>query len=159
MSLLTYEEAKRKIFEREEIADFVGKRSNELIKLAEKTLEVTFSGSYLDFIKTFGAGNFGSQEIFGIINGDFKNSSVPDAIWYTLSERKDNLPKNLVVIHEFGNGQVFCLDFNEVNDDREPKVVAFMPALELKYQPLEVVASDFGDFLLNVVNEEIIAAN
>ncbi|UTR15712.1 SMI1/KNR4 family protein [Salipaludibacillus sp. LMS25] len=156
MSLLTYEKAKRNIFQNEEIADFVGERSNELIKLAEKTLEVTFSGSYLDFIKTFGAGNFGSQEIFGIINSDFENSSVPDAIWYTLSERKYNLPKSLIVIHECGNGQLFCLDHNELNDDRKPKVVVFMPGLALKYQPFEIVASDFGD---NVVNKEIFAGN
>ncbi len=39
-----------------------------------------------DYLKTFGAGNFGAQEIYGIINADFENSSVPDAIWYTLTE-------------------------------------------------------------------------
>ncbi|WP_141306087.1 SMI1/KNR4 family protein, partial [Sporolactobacillus inulinus] len=113
MSLVTYQKAKQVIQTNEDIADFIGGRTNELIKFAEEKLDVTFTGLYLNYLQTFGAGNFGGQEIYGIINDDFENSSVPDAIWYTLSERKAiNLPNNLLIIYDTGSDELFCLDFN-----------------------------------------------
>lgn len=71
------------------MAEFIGGQTNELIKLAEEELGMKFTGLYLDYLQTFGAGNFGAQEIYGIINDNFENSSVPDAIWYTLTERNE----------------------------------------------------------------------
>ncbi|PTY76251.1 hypothetical protein B5V89_18635 [Heyndrickxia sporothermodurans] len=100
MSIDAYKEAKQIILNNDDIADFVGGCTAELINLAEEKLGLRFTGQYLDFLQTFGAGNFGAQEIYGIISPDFENSSVPDAIWYTLTERKEiNLPINLLAIY------------------------------------------------------------
>ena len=122
MSLETYQKAKEIILNEDEFADFVGGHTDDLISLAEEKLGLKFTGLYLDYLKTFGAGNFGAQEIYGIINADFENSSVPDAIWYTLTERKEiNLPNNLLVIYDTGSDELFCLDYNQMMKMRNQK--------------------------------------
>lgn len=156
MSVETYQKAKQIIHDNEDLADFIGGRSNELIKLAEEKLGVKFTGLYLDYLQTLGAGNFGAQEIYGIINDNFENSSVPDAIWYTLTERKEiNLPNNLLVIYDTGSDELFCLDFNQLDEIGEPKVVSFVPGIDLESQSYEIIANDFGDFLLDLVMQEV----
>lgn len=156
MNVESYQKAKEIILTNEDRADFVGGCSDELIKLAEEKLNLKFTGLYLDFLQTFGAGNFGSQEIYGIIHADFENSSVPDAIWYSLTERnKTNLPQNLVVIYDTGSDELICLDFDNRNDHGEPKIVTFAPGFKLGNQTYELIADDFGDFLLDLVNQEI----
>ncbi len=155
MSIETYQKAKQIIHDNEDLADFIGERSNELIKFAEEKLGVKFTGLYLDYLQTFGVGNFGAQEIYGIINDNFEKSSVPDAIWYTLTERKEiNLPNNLLVIYDTGSDELFCLDFNQL-DEGEPKVISFVPGIDLESQSYEVIANDFGDFLLDLVMQEV----
>lgn len=152
----SYQEAKNIILKNEELHDFVGGRSQRLILNAERKLNLIFSPFYLDFLQTFGAGSFGAEEIYGIINDDFENSSVPDAIWYTLTERQEsNLPKSLLVLYDSGIGDLFCFDFRDLNDDKEPRIVTFIPGVELKYQNYEVIADNFGDFLLDLVKQEI----
>ncbi|MBO2946235.1 SMI1/KNR4 family protein [Paenibacillus sp. F411] len=156
MSVENYQKAKEIILSEEEIADFVGGHTDELISLAEEKLGLKFTGLYLDYLKAFGAGNFGAQEIYGIINADFENSSVPDAIWYTLTERREiNLPNNLLVIYDTGSDEIFCLDFNQLDDNGEPKVVSFVPGVDLESQTYEIIANDFGDFLLDLVKLEV----
>ncbi|CEG25314.1 SMI1/KNR4 family protein [Bacillus sp. B-jedd] len=156
MSVETYQKAKQIIQTNEDLADFIGGRTNELIKLAEEKLGIKFTGLYLDYLQTFGAGNFGAQEVYGIINNNFENSSVPDAIWYTLTERKEiNLPNNLFVIYDTGSDELFCLDFNQLDEKGEPKVVSFVPGIDLESQSYEIIANDFGDFLLDLVKQEV----
>jgi len=156
LSIENYEKAKQLIYQNEKIADFVGGRNNHLIFMAEKKLGLTFSNLYRDFLLSFGAGNFGSQEIYGIIKEDFENSSVPDAIWYTLTERKESdLPMHLLVIYDTGGDELFCLDFNHVGNNKEPKMVSFIPGISLENQQYKIIANDFGDFLLDLVQQEI----
>ncbi|MFC4619367.1 SMI1/KNR4 family protein [Camelliibacillus cellulosilyticus] len=154
MSLDSYKKAKEIIYSNEDLADFVGGHSEQLIELAEKKLSIKFNGLYLDFLKSFGAGNFGTQEIYGILGSDFDNSSVPDGIWYTLTERiESNLPNNLLVIYDTGSDELFCLDYKQLDINHEPKVVSYIPGV--KKQPLEIIANDFGDFLLDLVYQEL----
>lgn len=156
MSEKTYQKAKKIILKNKDIADFDGKKPNEYIEKAESMLDLKFSGSYLDFLQTFGAGNFGSEEVFGIIDDDFENSSVPDAIWYTLTLRKSvNLPSNYLVIYDTGSGDVFCLDFGNQDKKSEPRVIALDPGYALENQSIELIADDFGDFLLELVEAEL----
>lgn len=156
MSINAYQKAKQIIFNEVELADFVGSRPIELISLAEEKLGLKFTGSYLDFLQTFGAGSFGAEEIFGIIHDDFENSSVPDAIWYTLTERDENeIPEKLLIVYDTGSDELFCLDFNQLNVVGEPKVVSFVPGMNLDRQTYEIIANDFGDFLLDLVNQEV----
>lgn len=156
MSSRTYKKAKKIILKNEDLADFEGEKSTDLISKAEAAVGLKFSGSYLDFLQTFGAGNFGSEEVFGIIDDDFENSSVPDAIWYTLTLRKSvNLPEHFLVIYDTGSDEVFCLDFNNTDSKGESKIVAIDPGYALRDQTLELIADDFGDFLLELVEEEL----
>ena len=156
MSIESYRKAKNIILSNQEMADFIGGRTDDLIITAEEKLDLKFTGLYLDYLQTFGAGNFGAQEIYGVIKNDFGNSSVPDAIWYTLTERKDiNLPENYLIIYDTGSDKIFCLDFKKTNKKEEPKVVSFVPGIELESQTYEIIANDFGDFLLNLVKQEI----
>lgn len=131
---------------------FVGKRSENLIQKAQEILEIKFPNTYKKFLLTYGAGSYGAQEILGVIDDDFQNSSVPDGVWYTLTNRKQvNLPLNLIVIYETGNGEILCLDFNKLNEKNEPPVVAYFPGIDNEYQTYEKIADDFGDFLLERV--------
>ncbi|MDQ6597965.1 SMI1/KNR4 family protein [Bacillus salipaludis] len=99
MSWSNYERALILLEQNKEECDFVGERSELLIDKAEKELGIKFSKMYRHFLNSFGAGNFGSQEIYGVLQDDFENSSVPDAIWYTLTERKETgLPDKFLII-------------------------------------------------------------
>lgn len=149
----SYQTAKQIILS-SDASDFVGGCATELIDKAENKLGIDFTGLYRDYLLTFGAGNFGAQEIYGIIHDDFENSSVPDAIWCTLTERvESNLPNNLLVIYDSGDDELYCLDFKQYNE--EPKVVVFVPRVTLENQKYEVIADDFGDFLLELVKLEL----
>jgi antitoxin YobK len=129
---------------------FVGPRSNELVHLAESTLSFQFPPTYRRFLLELGAGNFGPAEFYGIIDDDFENSSVPDGVWFTLSERRERrLSSDLMVIGDTGTGSLYCLETRR--DGSEGAVVVVDPGGD----PLarEIVAIDFGVFFLNRINE------
>ncbi|PTY76107.1 cell wall assembly protein, partial [Heyndrickxia sporothermodurans] len=58
-------------------------------------------------------------------------------------------------VYDTGSDDVFCLDFNQLDNKGEPKLVSFVPGFDLKSQTNEIIANDFGDFLLELVNQEI----
>lgn len=156
MSEKSYKKAKKLIIKNEDLADFEGKKPISYIEKAESLTNLKISGFYLDFLQEFGAGNFGSEEIFGIIDDDYINSSVPDAIWYTLTLRNSgNLPSNFLVIYDNGSDEIYCLDFNNVGKTGEPKVVSIDLGYDLDDQDVEIIAEDFGDFLLELVESEL----
>lgn len=151
-----FEEAKKIIDENIELGDFVGRIPEKIISDAEEILGIDFPKSYKEFIKNYGAGNFGSEEIYGIINGDFENSGIPDAIWFTIKQRKElEIPNNLIVIYFTGGEEYFCLDTAKMNDEMECPVVSYGIGNEISDNGLEIVFSNFSDFLLNIVRREI----
>ena len=83
-----YEQSLSMIEGHPELNDFSGPKPLELVELAESTLGLTFPSTYRQFLSSFGCGNFGSFEIYGIFGEDFVHSGVPDGIWYTLKERR-----------------------------------------------------------------------
>ena len=156
MSFENYKRALEIINENSDIFFSVGKRSNELVLKAENVLGFRLSNQYKDFVLRFGAGNFGAEEFYGLIDDDFEDSSTPDAVWMTLRERQEgNLPANLVIIYHTGAEEMFCLDFNNLNSDGEPKVISFVIGVDVEYQTYEVIANDFGDFLLDMISQEL----
>ena len=151
MSTKDYLEAEQLLERNEEICDFVGEVSEEIVMLAEKKLNLKFTDLYRNFILKYGAGNFGSIEIYGIIKEEFENSGIPDSIWYTLKQRKEiNLPNNLIIIYHTGGDEVFCIDVED-----KAKIVSFVLGLELELQRYEVIAEDFGEFLLKMIKMEL----
>lgn len=156
MSYKDYEKAVKLIEENEDLKDDIGGCSHKLIELAEKKLNLKFPRSYKDFLLKFGVLSFGSEEIYGIVREDFDNSRVPDAIWYTLVERREvKMPEWLLVIYDTGSEELFCLNLNNINDEGEPIVVSFVPGLDIEYQTYEEIAKDFGEFLLSRVKLEL----
>ncbi|WP_078393756.1 SMI1/KNR4 family protein [Shouchella patagoniensis] len=156
MNITAYENAKLIISQNPSVADFVGGCSDEALKKAEVLLGVELSDQYKDFLSTFGAGNFGAQEIFGIINDDFEKSSVPDGIWYTLTEREEsNLPRDLLIIYDTGAGELYCLKYLDSHLNKEPIVVNYFPGYSLQNQPYKIIANDFGELLQMLVKEEL----
>jgi hypothetical protein len=131
---------------------FSGSKSENLIQKAERKLALTFPPTYRRFVLEYGAGSFGSSEIYGVIDEDFEHASVPDAIWYTLSERDESgLPHNLVVIANDGAGTLFCLDCKSSSEMEGYPVITFEPGYSLEEQKNEIVARDFGEYLLKEV--------
>lgn len=156
MSIYNYERAIEIIEQNKSECFFVGQRFKNDIELAEKAVGLKFSGMYKNFLEEYGAGSVGAEEIYGISSLNFENATVPNGIWYTLTERKEsNLPLNLLVIYDTGGDELFCLDFNKLNEEDEPAVVVFIPGIDLKYQKYEIIAEDFGDFLLDRVIDAI----
>lgn len=133
-------------------ADFDGKKTEELIFLAESALGNKFPPTYRVFLSQYGCGDIAGQEFYGIIKEDFVNSSVPDAIWLTLDERKNsNLPESLIVVYETGDGVYYSLDCSSRNDAGECPVVAWIPGVSKKGDRLEYIAEDYGQFLLETI--------
>ena len=157
MSYKDYEEAVKLIQNNSDYLTCVGGCSERLIEKAENRLNLVFSKIYKEFLLNFGAMSFGSAEFYGIVREDFDNSRVPDAIWYTLVERKQvAMPSNLLIVYDTGSEELFCLDFTKlISEGGEPAIVVFVPGVDLKYQNYEVISNDFGEFLLQKVKLEL----
>jgi len=141
------------------MCDFVGPRDEETIRAGERALGLRFPPTYRRFIGEYGCGNFGSEEIYGIIHQDFEHSGVPDAIWQTLRLRaRMAVASHHVVVNKLGNGELACLDLSATGDDpsAEPPVIAGWPGeLAEAGRRVEVLAPDFGAFLLDLVRQRI----
>ncbi len=156
MGFAEYERAVALMSEHGDMQDFVGPRPQQLVDAAENRLGLHFPPSYRRFLVEHGAGSFGSSEIYGVIDENFDQSSVPNGVWYTLSERKEwSLPLAMVVIFNDGNGDLFCLDCAATRPDGEAPVVRYQPGVAAGVQRPELIARDFGSFVLDLVQGEI----
>lgn len=137
-------------------ADFDGQKPEELILLAESALGIKFPPTYRTFLSKYGCGDIAGQEFYGIIKADFVNSSVPDAIWLTLDERKSSgLPEDFVIVYATGDGVYYSLDCSRRNDAGECPVVAWVPGASKKGDSLEYIAEDYGRFLLETIDQAL----
>ncbi|MEC7703213.1 MAG: SMI1/KNR4 family protein [Pseudomonadota bacterium] len=123
--------------------DFEGEKDNTLITKAERALGVVFPPTYKKFLRTLGCGDIEGLEFYGLIKADFENSSIPDAIWLTLNERKSGLPIHLILIYSIEGGVYYALDTSEITENGEYPVVTY----ELNGNT-QKIADDYGSFLL-----------
>jgi antitoxin YobK len=155
MSMEDYEKAKALMKGISGTSTFAGPKTPTLISLAEKQLNIKFPEVYRRFLIEFGAGGLGFFEIYGIINEDFENSRIPDVVWFTLRMRNEaNLPSFLLPVYELGDGELYCLDLRIQQGD-EAKVVGFTPGYTSPNQSLDIVAEDFGELLLDLVQLDL----
>lgn len=125
--------------------DFEGEKDEALIVKAEKALGLAFPPSYRKFLSVLGCGEIEGLEFYGLIGDDFENSSVPDAIWLTLDERKSSgLPGHLILVYATGDGTYYALDTSQKGSNGECPVVAY----DLNGGTTHV-ADDYGAFLLS----------
>lgn len=135
-----------------EHASFVGPRDEALIVAAEDALCLSLPPSYRAFVKRLGAGDFAGEELFGVIHGDFQASGVPDGVWMTLQAREAwNLPGSMVVVYFDGGTDYYALDVDSSDSAGEAPVVAWRPGVSEAGDRQEVVAADFGVFLLDLI--------
>ena len=124
-------------------SDFDGEKSEELIKKAEKALNLSFPPSYRNFLKVLGCGNIMGLEFYGLTNDNFVNSAIPNAIWLTLDERRLGLPNHLVLIYGVGDGSYYAIDTNTKFVGNENPIVHYSFG-EITCR----IADNFGSFLL-----------
>lgn len=143
------------IEENEEYADFEGLKPDNLIEKAEKRLACTFPPTYRMFLSQLGCGDIEGLEFFGVIQDNFDDSGIPDAVWLTLNLRQtEDLPNHLVVISETGTGEYYALELSRVNESDECPVVLWS-GWESDPVNREWVAADFGDFFYSRVTETL----
>jgi hypothetical protein len=159
MSREPIEEALEIISTHSDRSDFVGPQTEELIAKAEACLGIAFPPSYRTFLSTLGAGNFGAEEVYGLVGSDdFEHSSVPDAIWMTLEARQEwTLNSALVVVYFDGSVRYFAIDTSRVGARGEPPIVALVPSAVSGggSHSSGLVCDDFGTLLLDLVRQEL----
>ena len=125
--------------------DFEGKKDITLIEKAESALNLKFPPSYRVFLKTLGCGDIEGLEFYGLIDDNFESSSVPNAIWLTLHERKtSDLPDHLVLIYGLDDGTFYAIDTKTTGLDGENPIVRYGAD-----GVTEKIADSFGSFLLS----------
>ncbi|WP_375610943.1 MULTISPECIES: SMI1/KNR4 family protein [unclassified Bartonella] len=117
------------------------------IKTAENTLGLQFTSSYKNFLKNYGGGEIGGEEIFSIYE---ICAGIPagDIVYRNLLDRRDGFtdPKQLVICTtDFG--ETFYFDYKQFRDGECP--------LYLKYtsEDSEYYASNFYEFLCKRIKE------
>lgn len=141
-----YRDAKALVDERG--GDFDGAKSDELLSRAESLLSLTFPPSYRQFLLELGCGSVDGFEVYGVIHEDFERSSVPDAIWLTLDQRRNGgLSTNYVLIGDVGDGTRYAIDTSVADESGENPVVL----LSFDARKSERIASSFGEFLFESI--------
>jgi len=151
MTMHDYEAARDLLEQHRDRADFVGPRDPRLIERAESVLDVRFPPTYRRFLLEYGAGSFGGTEIYGVIDDDFEDASIPDGVWNALEHRRnETLPVHLFEFHVPGDGEAICLDFSAPGD--EALVVGAWPGSN---ERTEILFDDFGAWLMEAVEDEV----
>jgi antitoxin YobK len=148
---MNFDDAKKIIARHPDMTDFVGPTTEQEVRDAEKRLGVTFSRSYLAFLREFGCGNFGAEEFLGV---GVEPMAVPSVIWYTETTRRKSsrFPKHYVPVYDVGLGEVMCLDTSQLRPDGECPVVRWVA--DDTSQSKETIASSFGEFFAETIKEE-----
>ncbi len=142
------------IADHDEASRFRGEQPDELVERAEAALGIKLPPSYRAFVRQLGAGHIAGEEFYGVTSDDFVDSSVPNGIWLTLTERQDSgLPDPFVIVYEDDEGDYYALDSSRDAGGGEYPVVRWTPGGSEPGDDLEIVASDFGSFFRETVQD------
>jgi hypothetical protein len=132
-----------------------GERANSVVAKAEEMFGFKFSKQNYEFFKRIGYLSFFGNEFFGICKDDFSGEHAGCAIEATLQDRREiNLPPKWLTLYFFDDGYYGYLDYSQLNEDGEPPVV--MAVYNGKEHVIvEKVAEDLGDFMLQLVEEQL----
>lgn len=150
----TLQKALEIIEAKQDEVDFIGEIDEQTIINTENKLQVKFPKSYREFLRNYGLGDIFGEEIYGL---GTEETGIPNMVWITKELREEELPHKFICIYFADDGEYFCLDCSQVknnNDDHAP-VVSFISGLPLKDQPFEKIAGNFGDFLLELLNNSL----
>lgn len=132
-----------------------GGKTDDEIKKSEKLLSLNFSKQCKEFYKKYGYLSFFGNEIFGIDPDDDSGILEGNSVAYALNDREEyNLPVCWLPIYNYEDGNMAYLDYSSLNEEEEPSVImAFYNGV--KYEKVEIVAEDFGSFVLQLVEEQL----
>lgn len=130
-------------------------KSQEEIKKSEELLGVKFSKQCREFYEQYGYLSFYGNEIFGIDPDDDSGELEGNSVAYALNDREEyGLPASWIPIYNFDDGAMAYLDYSSLNDDGEPRVI--MAEFDgSEYHVEETIAEDFGEFVLQLVKEQL----
>ncbi|UTO29151.1 SMI1/KNR4 family protein [Bartonella harrusi] len=151
-----------KIYTLDDVVQLVDKYSDDInlgtsdhgpddivIEKAENALGLQFTSSYKSFLKSYGGGDIGGEEIFSL----YENSvGIPagDIVYYNLQDRKHGFatPEQLVVSRtDFG--ETFYFDYTQFRDGECPLYLKFPPRDPQYY------ASNFYEFLCKKIKDNL----
>ncbi|MBU3759175.1 MAG: SMI1/KNR4 family protein [Candidatus Omnitrophica bacterium] len=136
--------------------DFEGPKTEELVSQAEHALGLKFPPTYRAFLKKLGCGDVAGEEFYGIVDENFEESGIPDAVWFTLEERKrGGLAASLVIIAALGDGELLALDTAPAAQGGEGSVILLPEGYSRPGAALEVIAEDFGEFFFRTVRDAL----
>ncbi|HEY1906964.1 MAG TPA: SMI1/KNR4 family protein [Myxococcaceae bacterium] len=131
--------------------DFVGARPESLVARAEAALGLRFPPSYREFLLEFGAGDIAGFEVYGVIDEEFGDVRVPDAIALTLDARRSGLDPRYILIGTLGDGSHDCLDTVHLGPGGEAPVVQ----LSSEFDDPVTLADSFGEYFLVEVQDAL----
>lgn len=128
--------------------DFEGPKTELLIAQVEAVLGLQFPPTYRRFLRDVGCGNIAGVEVYGLINENFDDSSVPNGIWLTLELRRAiGLDPTYVLIGDGGDGTLHAIDTGKADASGECPVVR----LSVDGCFCESLATNFGEYLLDAL--------
>lgn len=132
-----------------------GGKTEEEIKKAEQMLNLEFSNQSREFYEKYGYLSFYGNEIFGIDPEDDSGILEGNSVAYAINDREEyNLSNEWIPIYNFEDGNMAYLDYSYLTSEREPRVIrAFYNGSE--YEIVETLAEDLGDFILQLVQEQL----
>ena len=132
-----------------------GKQSKELLEKVEETFGFRLSPQHYEYLHEYGYVMFFGTEFYGIYRDVFEGIYAGNAVVATLQDRDEfNLPKEWIPIYDYSDGQMAYLNYSQLNEDGEPAIIIGLYDGE-KYIIIERVAEDLGDFLLQMVQEQM----
>lgn len=133
----------------------LGPKSESVIKKAEELLGFDLSEQTKYFFQTVGYLEFFGHEFYGIIKDDFTGQPTGCAVEYALAERKaTGLPGLWLPVFFLDDGEMAYLDYSQIASTGEPPVIAGYYNGD-EYEVSETLASDLGDYLLELVNIQL----
>ncbi|WP_375607372.1 MULTISPECIES: SMI1/KNR4 family protein [unclassified Bartonella] len=119
-----------------------------LIEKAEKTLGLQFTSSYKSFLKNYGGGEIGYEEIFSIYNAGFEDHPAGDIVYKNLYNRKHGfVTLEQLVVSRTDFGETFYFDYTQVQDGECPLYVRIPSGASHYY------ASNFYEFLCKRIKD------
>lgn len=96
-----------------DLADTGTPASTELIEKAERFLGLKFDEPFRKYLSTWGTVSFGPLEFYGLTDSNFENGCIPNAVWFTVTNRKQvGLPHQLIAIFDNDGDEFYCIDNN-----------------------------------------------
>ncbi|WP_208433236.1 SMI1/KNR4 family protein [Bartonella taylorii] len=121
-----------------------------LIEKAEKALGLQFTSSYKVFLKKYGGGEIGGDEVFSIYGDCGEGIPAGDIVFQNLNARKRGFmtPEQLFV-SSTDFGETFYFDYTQFRDGECPLYV-MLPSGDCEYY-----ASNFYEFLCKRIRESV----